>query len=221
MDEKIKVVVTIRADFERHHWWHPGLGEWLLSLMAEPTYQMFVELPGGTGGVAASANLAVAAFMEKHPDAEWYVQMDNDTAPPLDIMRILDDLPPYVDIVTPVIFMMRDERTYPMQGLYVGEDRHFEPISLKDNEPGLYEVDQAGGGCTFIRRRVLAAMKRPYFKVLYDEETQMMSISDDVYFQMNARELGFRLFCDTRFIASHFHTTDLSFNRIYQDARPA
>ena len=213
---KTKVVVCVRSDFERHHWWHPALGAWLLSLMAETTYKMFVELITGAGGYAASANVAAITFMDPiYDDAEWFCMVDNDTAPPMNILRMLDDVPDYVDVLAPLCFMARDYTSLPMAGNFIPtiEDGKtvykFEHIDLA-GKPTIYEVDRCGGGFWFVRRKVFLAMQKPYFKVLYDGDTQYMTVSDDVYFQMRAKELGFRVFCDTRFVASHYHTTDLS-----------
>jgi hypothetical protein len=82
--------------------------------------------------------------------------------------------------------------------------------SLDASVLGQFEVDQLGGGCWFIRRRAFDLMEPPYFVELFHPETHMLMVSDDVYFQQKARELGCRLVCDTRFTIRHYHTVDLS-----------
>ena len=80
----------------------------------------------------------------------------------------------------------------------------------KYTDKKLYEVDYCAGACWFIRRHVFNAMQRPYFKIEYSDEMQKPLISDDRYFQRNAKALGFRMWTDTRYVASHYHTRDLS-----------
>ena len=206
-----KVVIAVRSGFERHGWWHPVLGAWLLSLPYETTHKVYVELVTGVNGFAASANFAAEVFVNDHSDADWLCIVDNDTAPPADVLRILDEIPEHVDIVSPLCHMMQNQLVFPQQGSYKDDGnggREF--VSLDDLLPGLHEVDRVGGGCYFIRQRVFKGMTKPYFKVLFDSQTFEQVISDDVYFQNEAKRKGFRLFCDTRFVAAHYHTRNLA-----------
>ncbi len=205
------IAVAVRTDFERNHWVHPLLVIWLIGLHAEETHQLVITVVHGAGGFAASSNACAYDFMDTHPDYEWLCIVDNDTVPPDDMLRILDFVPDDVDIVSPVAYMMRGDRKQVMQGFY-REDAPggFEPLDLLNREPGLYEVGRAGGGCCFYRRRVFEKMERPYFMVLFNKESQMMAVSDDAYCQNVAVKLGFKLCCDTRFVARHYHTVNLS-----------
>lgn len=224
-----KIVVSIRAGFERHSWVNPRLTAWLLSLLYEPVHPINFDLIFNIHGLAASTNLAAKGFMERpdFADAEWLCVVDNDTAPPDLLMRMMDDVPDYVDIITPVCFQGTEDIAFPQQGYYRNKnddkpafmldadppfsprtDCFFHPIDT--NEAGLIEVDRIGGGVWFIRRRVFEKMEQPYFRVVYDPFTYETVVTDDIYFQDRAQRLGFRMFCDTRYVASHFHTMDMA-----------
>ncbi len=181
---------------------------WLLSLMGEKHFKMFAEFAFGAGGHASSGNVGAITFVERHQDAEWYCQVDNDTVPPNDVLRMLEGAPEEADIISPLVHMLSGGAIGPMQGRNVGT-MGFIGLSELDGK-GLCRVDRAGGGCIFIRRRVFEAMERPYFRTVHDNDTQVMTVSDDVFFQDRARELGFKMYCDTRYVAEHYHTIDLS-----------
>lgn len=207
---KTVVLVTVRAEFERHGWWHPLLGAWLLSLSQEETYAMAIELVNGYAGYAASANACASAFEKKFPEADWLCIVDNDNVPPPDVLRMLDDAPEYADIISPLTQMVVEDKVYRQSGFYegTGAERKFFPLPLEAT--GLCEVDRVGGGCWFIRRRVFDKMEKPYFRILFNPDTYQMVVSDDIFFQTEAKKRGFRIFCDTRFECSHYHTRDLS-----------
>jgi hypothetical protein len=223
------IVVAIRSGHERNGWIHPLLNKWLILTMFEQVHNIYFDFIIGVPGLAGSANSASKSFMEfpNFADAEWLCIIDNDTVPPVNMLRMLDDIPDYVDIVGPLCPMQYGHLVFPQQGSYIiettGEQLYrvvdnkivagasissSRFVPLRDFSHGLHEVDRVGGGCWFIRRRVFDAMEKPYFKVMIDPVTQQTNVSDDCYFQDIARKLGFRLFCDTRYIASHFHTLD-------------
>lgn len=219
------VLVSIRAGNERMGWVHPFLCAWLLSLLYEKTHRIHFNIVTGIRGLAGSANVTANGFMDRpeFSNIEWLCIVDNDTVPPENLIRILDDVPNYVDIISPLCHMTFDSHPFPQQGFYrdtegnptppitnelPSRDCSFHP--LEDWSPGLHEIDRVGGGCWFIRRRVFEGITKPYFKVLYNPQTYEIDITDDVYFQDAAKKLGFRLFCDTRFMASHYHTLNMA-----------
>ena len=198
-----KVFIAVRSEIERHGWHHPMLTEWLLSLRWEVDFQTDIRLIHGLTGYAAPSNRAAMDFMTT--DCEWFCLVDNDVIPPLNMLHILDTVPTDAAIIGPVCHGGREDTIFPQAGVLIGEN--FTPVT---GMPDLYEVMQVGGGCWFVHRDVFKKMEIPYFKLTFDPLTFAMTESDDIYFQRRARELGFRLFCDSHFICSHFHSLDLS-----------
>jgi GT2 family glycosyltransferase len=181
---------------------------WLLMIGMDPIYSIIIRSVCGATSAAAGANLAAQVFLEEHKDAEWLGIVDNDCVPPDNMLRILDGVSDETDIIGPVSHMYQQFVAKVQQGCG-GYDQQFCPVD--PNVIGQFEVDQVGGGCWFTRRRVFERMtRRPFFAEAFDPDTFMISVSDDVYFQRHARELGCRLICDTRFVVSHYHSVDLS-----------
>lgn len=71
---------------------------------------------------------------------------------------------------------------------------------------GVVECDAVGFGCVAIHRRVFEAMQYPYFRMEYNEAG---SITDDMTFCRDARELGFRVAMDFDLQCDHFSTVRL------------
>ena len=220
-----KILLAVRSGLERQGWIHPLLNRWLVLQMFERGHQISVDFIIGVSGLAGSANGSSKAFMENpmYADYEWLCIIDNDTVPPPDMMRMMDNVPEEVDIISPLCMMTYRTRIFPQQGFYInaatgqplyenGDDvttkSIFKPLS--DLSPGLHLVDRVGGGYWFIRRRVFEHMQKPYFKVFLDPVTYETTVTDDCYFQDAARTMGCCLVCDTRYVASHFHTVDLT-----------
>jgi hypothetical protein len=193
----------------------------MVAQVFESIHRINVDLVFGANGLAASANAAAKGFLERpeFKEVEWLCIIDNDTVPPRDVLRMLDDVPEYVDIISPLCHMQRDNYVFPQAGYYMNE--HMEPVRVSlgsctfypivvMNPPGLQEVDRVGGGCWFIRRRVFDKMEKPYFRLEHDPNTFEIIMTDDLYFQDQAQGLGFRQFCDTRFVAHHHHTFDMT-----------
>lgn len=198
------IVIAVRSHNERHGWWHPNLGMWVVSLSAESHYQVSIHSICGAPNPACGSNLASEVFLQEHPDAEWLGIVDNDCVPPSNMLRILDNLPDDIAVIGPVSHMMQHGHIKVQQGFLKRPTENYGVL-----ETGRVQVDIIGGGCWFVRRRVFADMVMPYFAEEYYPNF-MLKTSDDIYFQDKARKLGFKMFCDTRFVISHYHTADLS-----------
>lgn len=200
------VMIAVRCHGERHGWWHPELGMWLLRLANEPRYNVTVGWVMGAPNAAAAANLAARDFLAT-PGMDWLGIVDNDVAPPPDMLRILDETDDTIDAIGPISHMFNGKEVLVQQGTG-GWNEPFVP--LRADGAGHREVDRLGGGCWFMRRRIFDRLERPYFVEMFHPETHKLMISDDVYFQHHAQAAGARLICDTRFVCRHHHSMDLS-----------
>jgi hypothetical protein len=205
------VVVAVRCHMERQGWWNPMLGMWLIRLHGgEYNYghRVAVRIVCDAPNAAASANMAVDSFLNDHPGFDWVCIVDNDICPPNDLFQILEGLPDEIDGIGPISHMHQNGKTLVQQG-WGGFHKGFEGIANPE-VPQRLEVDRLGGGAWFVHRRVFGQLKRPYFVELFDADTHMLVVSDDVYFQYTAREAGCRFMCDTRFVVKHFHSIDIA-----------
>lgn len=209
-DRKARVAFVLRLGFERTHWVCPGQVNFLMSLgSVERSYNIITQLVCNAPSPAAAGNIGAATVLATQPDVEWIAQVDNDCEPPSNILDILNDIPDDCGCIGPVSHFMVNNDSQPMQGM-ISEDEVFTPIDLRE-PPGLKgPLSRIGGGCWFARRKVYEQMKLPYFAEQYDHDSWMVKVTDDMYFQHEAKKLGWNLYCDTRFEISHYHTTDLS-----------
>lgn len=61
----------------------------------------------------------------------------------------------------------------------------------------VFEVDATGGACLLVKREVFEKMSEPWFEFT-------KKVGEDIRFCEKARELGFKVFVDTRIKAGHF-----------------
>lgn len=207
-DKVADIVVAVRCHGERQGWIHPSLYLWSLRLNQEPKYRIAIHTIFDLPNAAASANTAVKVFFEEYPDVPWLCIVDNDVAPPANMLRILDGFTGL--IIGGISHQFQNDRLTVQQGWGYGSplDGTFNPVDPTRFD-GPIPVDRLGGGCWFIHRSVFAEMKKPYFVEIFDPEDHMLMVSDDIYFQNKARDLGIKLYCDPRFITAHFHTRNL------------
>ena len=70
-------------------------------------------------------------------------------------------------------------------------------------EDGLVELDGIGTGCLLIRREVLESMSWPWFWYEESPDKPNTMMSEDIYFCLMAREMGFKMWCDTTILCGH------------------
>jgi FkbM family methyltransferase len=82
------------------------------------------------------------------------------------------------------------------------------PYSLLENR-GVVEIAACGMGCALIKSEVFRQMEYPHF--FYKEALTMKdTVSEDVYFCMKARGIGFKVWADTTIKCDHIGATTFS-----------
>lgn len=79
---------------------------------------------------------------------------------------------------------------------------------LKNFPSTRIEIKGGGFGCAFIKTSMLEKMKYPYFNYVNYEDGDFLS--EDLYFCVNAKNNGFKIYVDTRILCSHINKTILS-----------
>jgi len=74
---------------------------------------------------------------------------------------------------------------------------------------GVVEIAAAGFGCVLIRCDVIRKMTEPYF-VYHSALDHAHTVSEDVYFCMQARKLGFKIWADSSIKCDHIGSTTYS-----------
>lgn len=141
-------------------------------------------------------------------NADWVFLLDDDVLPPQNTLMKMIRLafgPPYLDVINGVYWSKSDP---PMPLLFRGDMKG----SVWNWHVGdLIKIDAAGAGCTFIKTKVLKALKKPWFNTEYTytpldpsiAETAAPSATEDLYFYKKVRDAGFQVWADTSIQCVH------------------
>jgi len=145
------------------------------------------KLYSGIGYDSSYNRNAVIEFALKHEDVQWVQLYDDDHVfAPDTLLRLLDT---GADLVVP-FYVQRQPPFNPCvyrEEVASGGYLIFSHVDLEGKD-GLLPIVSAGAGGILIRRKVLEALKSPYF------ERQGL-IGEDHYFFKKAREAGFQPYC--------------------------
>jgi hypothetical protein len=206
--KKSSVFVCTFAGWERDGWPCTGLSVWLGELGVTRALGKRVVQRHGLNNARphdCARNLATKAFIESGCD--WMLQLDNDMVPPANLLDMCDFAAPEMDIIVPKFYCLS------------GNDPNVLKISLawkllpgQSSIPrncSWVELEGAGTGAMFIRRKAFDVLKRPFFKFGYDANGFTVE-GEDEYFCRQARAAGLRIFGHTGFEVDHLHTISLS-----------
>ena len=152
------------------------------------------------GEVASNRNKLIDEFLLT--DYDWLLFLDNDILPPSNIMDMV-----YTNehICSGVYYQRILDKCLPT--IYDIKDDVYQALNDIPYDT-LIEVKGAGAGCLLIDRTVFETIKKPYFKIEYDDKGYIAT-GHDLYFCDKVREAGFKIYCDTRMICSHYKTIEL------------
>ena len=153
------------------------------------------------GGYAKARNIVVEKAMEINVKYLFFI--DTDVFPNTDIItRLMSHNKP---IVTGIYYM----KSYPAQPVIfqkMGDGPYWNyPVEE------LFEIGGAGLGCTFIDMEVFDKFKEkglPFFKEDWkykkdDGSTVSVNVGEDHWFFMKAKELGYKVYCDSSCLCDH------------------
>lgn len=152
------------------------------------------------GGIAHNRNKLVEEFLKT--DYEWFLFIDSDTVPPINILDMIENRK---DICSGVYHQFKKNKLRPLVFEKSKDKYKFIQTEKKDY---LIEVDAVGTGCLLINRNVFNKMKKPYFEFLYDE-IGLVKLSEDLNFCREAQKAGFKIWVDKRMGVSHHKTINL------------
>ena len=180
------------------------LAKWILETVKNPDYSFDVYITGKST-ICHNRNLICRAFLKSN--ADWLMTIDSDVSPPLDILKILDN---DKKIIAPINFVWKSWGLAPLLSTTNPKGRGYivtDPDKANSKER-LVEVDGTGTTCLFIHREVIEKMKPPCFMFGYDEEGRI-NLGEDYSFCQKAKELGYKIWIDKKYITDHFTTNSL------------
>lgn len=180
------------------------LAKWLLEIVKNPDYSFDIYITGKST-IEHNRNLICRAFLKSN--ADWLMTIDSDVSPSLDILDILDT---DKKIIAPINFVWKSWGLAPLLSTSNPDGRGYIVTDPKvANSPErIVEVDGTGTTCLFINREVIEKMKPPYFMFGYDEEGRI-NLGEDYSFCQKAKELGYKIWIDKKYVTNHFTTNSL------------
>ena len=209
---------------------------WMWSQTAQSLITISAEMPQGSGVwfgfgssiISLKRNQAVEQLLT-HDHLEWLLFYDADMTTPVGALpRLLSHdadiigglfvsrYPPYV--IGAGWVRDRGQSTDPMRPT---DDPGFrcEMLPHGTKNVGPVRVDVLGTGVTLIRRHVFEAMDGPWFN---GNLTHIPESGEDYNFMVRARDMGFRIVCDTNLPCGHLGLTemDVAFSEVWFAAHP-
>ncbi|MDD2777722.1 MAG: hypothetical protein PHI16_02340 [Methanocellales archaeon] len=200
VSERTKVFIGIPTQGEIR----TELANWLLEIVKNPNYIFSVYITGNST-ICDNRNRIVRNFLKS--DAEWLMTIDSDVSPSLDILDILKN---GKKIIAPINFVWKTWGLAPLISTKVKDGKGYVVTDpAKANAPErLVEVDGTGTTCLFIHREVIEKMPPPWFMFGYDEMGKI-NLGEDYYFCQKAKELGYSIWIDKKYMTNHFKNTSL------------
>ena len=173
--------------------------KWVADAYVSKAYGLSIFPTINVQPVDNARNEIVDAFLKS--DATHLLFLDADTIPPMDLIphMLAHDLP-IVSGLTPIIELNQENGEYWRKWNCVGEDdKNMQPNT------GLRMCKGAGGSCIMIRREVFEKMKPPYYRFVYKDDTgKAVTVTEDIYFIINALSLGIKSYADTSIVCQHY-----------------
>lgn len=197
MSQKPSVFIAVLTLAERDGWCAPGLVAFIAAMKLESGVR--IAFQHNIRPWQYARNGIAKMFLDS--GCEWLLMLDNDMAPPLNLLGMLDRADDRMDILVPQQFCITDA------GLTLGWK--FRPGEDGTTESEWVELEGAGSGAMFIRRRVFEPLSWPYFDFVLDESKGLVC-GEDLYLCHKARAAGFRVWGNKRFEVDHFKTVSLN-----------
>lgn len=204
MDSKPKVMIAVPTMGSINTLLVEQITRWVAEAFNTGKYNLSFYPTTCVSPVDRAREEIVDVFLES--DCTHLFWIDSDTVPKIGALTTL--LAHDSDIVsglTPIIIYDETRKDSDSNGFKkkwncVGlDEKHLTPNT------GVHEILGAGGSCLMVKRKVYEKMKRPCYKFVYkDDNGKDANISEDIYFTINARSLGFKPICDTSVIAGHY-----------------
>lgn len=192
------VFVSVLCGDERGGWIHPGLTLFLIETLKSHPATAQVHFSLDARPTTYARNLIVKQFLASGRD--WLVMVDNDVAPPVGLLDVLNGAPESASVIVPKVFI-------PISGIHPAA-LGWRPIGDTNSELW-QELSDCATATILIRRSVFEKIKAPFFE--YGEMPDGSPITEDLMFCRKVREAKLRIFGnrDRSYACSHFRTIDL------------
>jgi hypothetical protein len=214
IDAKVpKIFCVILCTYERTGWICPELMEFVSQIPFNQNYATIVRKAHNFLPAAAARNFIAKQLLLMKPEPTWVLMLDNDMAPPLNLLDTIKNAPDDAMIVCPMFHLWTpeerttklcwgmdniEEKTYPngRKGLKIEKDKY-------------YDITKCGTGAIFIRPELFRRIPSPWFEYKYDDLGNLTA-TEDIIFCDKVRAAGMRMVGYSGITVGHNHTVDLA-----------
>lgn len=204
----LRFLINVLTTNERSGWVHPILNDYLSQLPF--MYGLDTQIRTRTVHnhiPAAAARNFVGQQVKKLPLDErpdWVVMIDNDMAPPMNLLETVLDCPEDASVVVPV-FHMWDEGKASTIVCWGMENATSAIIAGKK----FHELSKAGTGVIFIKPEVFDKLELPYFWYPYNELCGIEG-TEDITFCTKVLDNGMKIYGNSQILVGHLHNVNLA-----------
>lgn len=182
----------------------------LMRIVNNPKYRIIRDWVAGKPSEDARCR-AITKFLDNKLLGDWLFFIDSDVCPPDNILDLVDIAEERgIKIISGLYHSFQFNMPFPL-AFELTEDGEAYRVRNPLPENSLVEVDATGAGCLFIHREVLEKFREnniyPFHRE-YDKDGTVYR-GEDIYFCRRAKELGYKIYVHTGYIAHHYKTVDL------------
>lgn len=221
MSKPTTFLCSILTTHERNGWPSKHVNEWMANTLFDmamgyatgnPTWYHIMFTHAHNFMPAASArNYFCRTMRDTEPKPDWLVMIDNDMAPPANLLECVRGAPEDASIIVPR-FSMWDEAKLSVT-LCWGMDEKFAPMKSKRQffslqDSGFYPLTKCGTGAIFIKPEVFNKITMPYFWYPLNDD-QGLEGTEDIKFCEKVIAAGLKIYGNAGISVGHYHNVNL------------
>jgi hypothetical protein len=199
-------MICILSGYERQNWPCKDLADFLINLRFNNDYAWYHSFAHNFIPAASARNKMADAL--KDLDADWILMIDNDMAPPANLLDTIKNAPADAGVVVPKFFLW-DQTARSVRLCWGIDNLPRTPNGDIVIEDKYYELNKCGTGAIFIRPEVFRTVTPPWFFYTYDA-MQGMTATEDINFAQKVIAHGIKVYGYGGITVGHNHTVDLS-----------
>jgi hypothetical protein len=210
----IRIAIGIPTMHERGGWVHPQLFQWATDLpyTVGDRYQFTISRLHNFIPAASARNFFCRQMKDLEPRPDWLLMIDNDMAPPMNLLDCVQNAPEDAMVVVPQ-FQMWDEGKPSVTLCWGMDDDIAPPLNDKTKvftlEYGkFYPLTKCGTGAIFIRPGLFDRIEMPYFWYTINAD-QGMEHTEDINFAQKVIDAGCKIYGNSAVSVGHYHNVNL------------
>ena len=212
-----RFLIVPLTTYERNGWASKELLEFMESVRWSD--------PGVTVGAGYAHNFTSASaarnflfdMVKKMPKKErpdWLLMIDNDMAPPINLLKCVMKAPEDAGIIVPRFYMWDNNKATVV--LCWGMDEKDAPMTKTGYQaftvsPGsMYQLTKCGTGAMFVKPDILDDLEPPYFYYTYDQHGSRTSTEDINFCTKLRTTTKWKIYGNSDYEVGHYHNVDLA-----------